>query len=142
MPQHNTPAGSVAYPGSKSTFQAFLKVGFGQAIAIGLGAGAVGALSVVGASKVEQLFTNRPNSYVPARTIANHLGISPSFYSEHRWVWRIMDQFVDIAAGVSAMPWAWPINEQVVDLLHKGVVRIVVGYLCDCYVRGVDWFYS
>ena len=43
MPQHHLPTGTVSYPDAKSTFPAFPKVGFGQAITIGLGAGAIGA---------------------------------------------------------------------------------------------------
>jgi len=27
-----------------------------------------------------------------------------------------------------------------IDLIHKGVFALVSGYLCDKYVRGVEWF--
>jgi len=131
---------------------------------------------MVGTSKIEQFFTHRPNSYVPGRTMATHLGLS-SFYAKHPDIMNhvhhmgmamfagviragmsyvgvigpfasfmhlgirvFVDQVVEIAAGVSAMPWTWPINEQVVDLAHKSVYALVVGYLCDRAVRGVDWF--
>ncbi|KAF2246301.1 hypothetical protein BU26DRAFT_521730 [Trematosphaeria pertusa] len=134
---------------------------------------------MAGTSKIEQFFTDRPNSYVPARTIANHLGVSPALYSHHPDILNhahhlsmgiiagairagmsyygiigpiasfvhtgiriAIDQFVENTAGVSAMPWTWPINEQVVDLMHKGVYGMVVGYICDYLVRGVDWFNS
>jgi hypothetical protein len=43
MPQHHLSTGTVSYPDAKSSFPAFPKVGFGRAIAIGIGAGAVGA---------------------------------------------------------------------------------------------------
>jgi hypothetical protein len=33
-------------------------------------------------NKIEQLFTNRPNSYVPASTIAYHFGLH-ALYREH-----------------------------------------------------------
>tara|TARA_R110002003_G_scaffold27_2_gene1354 strand:- start:2977 stop:3387 length:411 start_codon:yes stop_codon:yes gene_type:complete len=36
-----------------------------------------------GSNKLEQLFTSRPNSYVPARTIGNHLGVSADFYKRN-----------------------------------------------------------
>jgi len=51
-----------------------------------------------------------------------------------------MDQVLENAAGTSVWPWMWPINEQVVDLVHKGVYAVVVGYVVDWYVRGVTWF--
>lgn len=44
MPQHHLPTGTVSYPDPKANYPAFPQVGFGKAIAIGLGAGAVGAL--------------------------------------------------------------------------------------------------
>lgn len=33
--------------------------------------------------KVEQAFTNRPNSYVPGKTLARILGLSPTYYNSH-----------------------------------------------------------
>jgi hypothetical protein len=36
-----------------------------------------------GSNKLEQFFTGRPNSYVPARTMGNHLGVSPEFYKRN-----------------------------------------------------------
>jgi hypothetical protein len=44
MPQYHTPGGTVSYPDAKSSYPAFPKVGFGRAVAIGIGAGFVGAL--------------------------------------------------------------------------------------------------
>jgi hypothetical protein len=43
MPQYHTPTGSYAYPDAKSTFPTFPKVSFGQAVAIGIGTGFLGA---------------------------------------------------------------------------------------------------
>lgn len=51
-----------------------------------------------------------------------------------------IDQVLENSAGTSAPPWTWPINEQVIDLLHKGVYAVVVGYSVDRLVRGVTWF--
>jgi hypothetical protein len=43
--------------------------------AIGAGAGLAGAAAMAASSKVEQLATRRPNSYVPAHTLARLLGL-------------------------------------------------------------------
>lgn len=127
-------------------------------------------------NKVEQLFTNRPNSYVPAHTIGYHLGYSPSQYTHSdtlNWMHHYgvgmltapvralmsyygiigpiasffftgirltVDQVMENSAGVGDLPWKWPINEQVIDLVHKGVYAVVVGYMTDRLVRGVTWF--
>ncbi|PVI04409.1 hypothetical protein DM02DRAFT_692108 [Periconia macrospinosa] len=177
MPQYNTPTGSYAYPDSKSTFPTAPRVSFGRAVAIGLSAGLFGAILMAGSNKVEQFITNRPNSYVPARTLANLLGVTPSFYAKHTdllnhihhngmgmlagtvraamsyygiigpfasfvhtGVRLFMDQIVENSAGVSAPPWTWPISEQVIDISHKLFYSMVTGYLCDYYIRGVNWF--
>jgi hypothetical protein len=39
--------------------------------------------SMTGSNWLEMLITRRPPSYVPARTIGNHLGVTPSYYSKH-----------------------------------------------------------
>ena len=44
MPQYHTAAGTFSYVDEKSAFPRFPKVTFGQAIAIGLGAGFVGGI--------------------------------------------------------------------------------------------------
>ncbi|KAI9696281.1 MAG: hypothetical protein M1836_005834 [Candelina mexicana] len=49
---------------------------FGQAVAVGLGAGAVGVAFMTVANKMEQLITGRPNSYVPGHTTGNLFRIS------------------------------------------------------------------
>ncbi|KAH7045119.1 hypothetical protein B0J12DRAFT_151268 [Macrophomina phaseolina] len=68
----------------KSNYPRAPQVSFGKAVAIGLGAGAIGALSMVASSKVEQLLlTNRPNSYVPATTSSRLLGVSSGASSRH-----------------------------------------------------------
>jgi len=41
----------------------------GKAVLLGLLAGAAGVAAMTAAEKVEQLFTKRPNSYVPAHTL-------------------------------------------------------------------------
>jgi hypothetical protein len=127
-------------------------------------------------NQVEQVFTHRPASYVPGRTVATHLGLSNyfgrhpdilnhvhhfgmgllagpvravmSYYGiigpvatfMHTGIRILMDQVVENTAGTSALPWTWPINEQVIDIAHKGVYSLLVGYICDRVVRGVDWF--
>jgi hypothetical protein len=47
MPQHHTATGTLSYPDAKSSYPAFPKVGFGRAVAIGIGAGFVGAFVFV-----------------------------------------------------------------------------------------------
>jgi len=103
MPQHHTPHGTFSYPDTKSSFPELPRVGFGRAVAIGIGAGFMGALvyvpsthptlpylrlistasSMTGSNKLEQLFTHRPSSYVPGRTMGNHFSVSPDFYAKH-----------------------------------------------------------
>ena len=101
---------------------------------------------MLGTNKIEQLFTNRPNSYVPAGATANLFGLSQHRHPDllnhiHHFgmgmisgpiraimayygvigpmssfiftaIRLLVDQTVEIRAGVSAMPWTWPINEQ------------------------------
>ncbi|PZD36763.1 hypothetical protein A1F97_08175 [Pyrenophora tritici-repentis] len=66
-----------------TNFSELPRVGFGRAVAIGIGAGFMGALVMTGTNKLEQLFIQRPSSYVPARTIGNHFSVSPDFYAKH-----------------------------------------------------------
>ncbi|KAJ4323586.1 hypothetical protein N0V94_001779 [Neodidymelliopsis sp. IMI 364377] len=83
MPQHHLPTGTVSYPDAKPSYPSFPQVGFGKAIAIGIGAGALGALVMTGSNWLEMAITGRPPSYVPARTAGNHLGVTPSYYVKH-----------------------------------------------------------
>jgi hypothetical protein len=117
MPLYNTAKGPVAFPDEKSIYPAFPQVSFGRAVAIGLSAGFVGAFMYVtslhyyqppshiiysmnGSNKIEQMITNRPNSYVPGRTIATHLGLS-SFYEQHP---DILNQVHHMGMGMIAAP--------------------------------------
>lgn len=43
MPQYHTAAGTFSRPDAKSNYPAFPQVTFGRAVAIGLGAGLIGA---------------------------------------------------------------------------------------------------
>jgi len=43
---------------------------------LGLGAGVCGVAAMTLSEKVEQVFTHRPNSYVPGKTLARLLGVS------------------------------------------------------------------
>ncbi|KAK3201002.1 hypothetical protein GRF29_213g675742 [Pseudopithomyces chartarum] len=177
MPQHHTATGTFSYVDSKSAFPAFPKVGLGSAVAIGIGAGFIGAFAMVGTNWIEQMITHRPASYVPARTIGNHFGVTPQFYERnvdllnnihhhgmgmiagavrgvfsyygvigpfasfvHTGIRIALDQVMENTAGTSALPWTWPINEQVIDTLHKGAYALITGYLCDYWIRGVNWF--
>lgn len=73
-----------------------------ECIALGFGAGIVGVAAYVPrrlptlgrlglififsmtlGEKVEQAFTNRPNSYVPGKTLASMLGLSSTYYNSH-----------------------------------------------------------
>lgn len=124
--------------------------------------------------KIEQLFTHRPNSYVPGKTTAYHFGLdfqrNPDVLNQiHHMGMSIItapiraimsyygiigpfasfvftgirmgaDQLVEQTAGVSNAPWTWPINEQVIDIVHKGFYALIVGYMTDKMVRGVEWF--
>jgi hypothetical protein len=47
MPQYHNPGGTISYPDAKSSYPTFPRVGFGRAVAIGLGAGFLGALMYV-----------------------------------------------------------------------------------------------
>ncbi|KAL8988951.1 MAG: hypothetical protein Q9177_002058, partial [Variospora cf. flavescens] len=51
---------------------------FGQSVAMGIGAGAIGVAAMTVSNKLEQLVTGRPNSYVPGHTTGNTFGISRS----------------------------------------------------------------
>ena len=57
--------------------------GTGRALANGALAGVVGVGVMTAAEKFEQMFTKRPNSYVPGRTLAHLLGLSHP--DEDRW---------------------------------------------------------
>jgi hypothetical protein len=48
---------------------------FGRAAALGAISGVAGAAGMAAAAKVEQRFTHRPDSYVPAHTLAHLLGL-------------------------------------------------------------------
>ncbi|KAK5095830.1 hypothetical protein LTS08_007967 [Lithohypha guttulata] len=55
-----------------------------ECIAIGFGAGAVGVAVMTLGEKVEQVFTKRPNSYVPGKTLAALLGAAGLTSSSER----------------------------------------------------------
>jgi hypothetical protein len=77
----------------------------------------------------------------PVRSIMSYYGIiGPIATFMHAGIRIMMDQVVENAAGTSALPWTWPINEQVIDIIGKTVYALIVGYMCDRAVRGVDWF--
>jgi hypothetical protein len=69
----------------------------------GAGAGALcgvaGAAVLAGTSKLEQLATRRPDSYVPAHTLANLLGLSDP--DADRWVRNMAMHYASGAAAGS-----------------------------------------
>ena len=52
----------------------------------GLAAGLAGTAAMTGAEKLEQLVTRRPNSYVPAHTLARLLGLRRKPDAERLWL--------------------------------------------------------
>lgn len=72
---------------------------FGRGAAVGAAMGLVGAAAMAAASKVEQRATGRPDSYVPAHTLSNLLGL-PDPDSDH-WVRnQAMHYMTGATAGV------------------------------------------
>lgn len=53
------------------------RLSMGTVVFYGLGAGLAGVAMMTFAEKIEQLFTNRPNSLVPGRTLERLLGWTP-----------------------------------------------------------------
>src|SRR5215213_30525 len=51
------------------------RMGTGEVVVRGLLAGAAGVTAMTLAEKIEQAFTRRPNSYVPAHTLERLLGL-------------------------------------------------------------------
>jgi hypothetical protein len=108
----------------------------------GLVAGAVGVAVMTLAEKVEQAFTHRPNSFVPAHTLERLLGALRGVMAEGglRGPWAsamftvvrlTADQTQENITGVGAPPWTWPRNELLIDLLHKGVYGFTTGVVAD-----------
>lgn len=58
----------------------------GTAMVRGLAAGVVGVAAMTAAEKVEQLFTRRPNSFVPGHTLERLLGLPHEPDADRRWV--------------------------------------------------------
>lgn len=79
--------------------------------------------SMSGTNKLEQLFTHRPNSYVPARTMGNHLGVSASFYSRNADMLNNMHHFgMGMLAGpVRAIMSYYGVIGPVASFVHTGV---------------------
>ncbi|KAK4195020.1 hypothetical protein QBC40DRAFT_289703 [Triangularia verruculosa] len=50
---------------------------WGTVIVCGLSAGFLGVAAMTVGEKIEQFFTGRPSSYVPAKTLATLIGVSP-----------------------------------------------------------------
>ena len=65
----------------------------------GLAAGAAGVAAMTAAEKVEQVFTGRPNSFVPAHTLERLLGLPRKPDAERRWLNWAMHWGQGIALG-------------------------------------------
>ncbi len=58
----------------------------GGAVVRGLAAGVVGVAAMTAAEKVEQLFTHRPNSFVPGHTLERLLGLPRKPDEDRLWL--------------------------------------------------------
>jgi hypothetical protein len=70
---------------------------FANGAVAGAGAGLAGAAAMAGASKLEQRWTQRPDSYVPAHTLARLLGLGDP--DADRWLRNMAMHYL---AGASA----------------------------------------
>ncbi|CAA9962942.1 hypothetical protein CFE70_006366 [Pyrenophora teres f. teres 0-1] len=142
MPQHHTPHGTFSYPDAKSSFPEIPRVGFGRAVVIGIGAGFMGALVMTGTNKLEQLFTQRPSSYVPARTMGNHFSVSPDFYAKHSDLLNHLHHFgMGMLAGpVRSIMSFYGIIGPVAAFMHTGV-RLLMDQVVEnsAGVSAVPW---
>jgi hypothetical protein len=84
----------------------------------GLVAGAVGVAVMTLGEKVEQAFTHRPNSFVPAHTLERLLG-RPTKPDGQRRGFNL------------AMHW----GQGIIDLLHKGIDGFTTGVVADRLAR-------
>lgn len=98
----------------------------------GLVAGAVGVAAMTLGEKVEQAFTHRPSSFVPAHTLERLLGL-PSEPDRQRHGFNLAMQ--ENITGVGAPPWTWPRGELLIDLLHKGIYGFATGVVADRLAR-------
>jgi hypothetical protein len=95
------------------------------------------------AEKLEQAFTKRPNSYVPAHTLERLLGLRQGIRGPvgsflHLNLRLLNDQTLENATGVGAPPWTWPVDEQVTDLLHKAIYAYATGAAADWLVDAAE----
>jgi hypothetical protein len=100
-----------------------------RAVLGGLAGGLIGTSVMTVAEKLEQLVTKRPNSYVPAQTLAALL-FTP--------VRLTVDQTLENATGVGRPPWTWPREELVIDVAHKAVYAPATGAAVDRLTRRAD----
>ena len=78
---------------------------------------------MTGTNKLEQMITGRPNSYVPARTIGNHLGVSADFYRKNTDLLNHVHHFgMGMLAGpVRALMSYYGVIGPVAAFIHTGV---------------------
>ncbi|KAK3952458.1 hypothetical protein QBC32DRAFT_324375 [Pseudoneurospora amorphoporcata] len=92
----------------------------------GLGAGLVGVTMMTLAEKSEQLFTSRPNSYVPARTLERLLSVRASTDTELWGLNMAMHYGQGAAAGVIRALMSWNgIRGPFADLIFVGVRLLI-----------------
>ena len=60
--------------------------GLGRAAALGVASGLAGVAAMTAAEKVEQVFTHRPNSYVPAHTLERLLRLPQKPDKDRLWL--------------------------------------------------------
>lgn len=87
---------------------------------------------MTGTNWLEIALTGRPPSYVPARTLGNHMRVSPQFYAQHADLLNNAHHFgMGMLAGpVRAIMSYYGVIGPVAVFLHTGV-RIVLDQLVE-----------
>ncbi|KAK3363933.1 hypothetical protein B0T25DRAFT_562908 [Lasiosphaeria hispida] len=102
--------------------------------------------------KVEQSFTERPDSELFGLNMAMHYGQGAAaavIRATMAWngvrgpfadlmfvgIRLLIDQTLENWTGVGALPWTWPVQEQIIDILHKTVFAFTTGYLIDRWIK-------
>lgn len=131
MPQYHTAAGSFSHADDKSIYPRFPRLSFGQAVAVGLGAGLIGTVGLTVSNKFEQGLTNRPGSYVPGRTTATHLGLS-DYFGRHPDVLNHVHHWGmgALAGPVRAIMSYYGIIGPIASFMHTGI-RIMMDQLVE-----------
>jgi hypothetical protein len=88
--------------------------------------------SMTGSNWIEMMITGRPASYVPARTVGNHLGVTPAYYSKHTDLLNNAHHYgMGMLAGpVRAIMSYYGVIGPVAVFMHTGV-RIMMDQLME-----------